>query len=95
MTLDKTFADYERWAVEQGLRHLGIATGNHVAGYHRLYKRASAEILKDMLGAGEVLPIEVEGWKDAAYIHRDDLALLEEIRAGQARAANDALPVAL
>ena len=82
MTLDKTFADYERWAVEQGLRHLGIATGNHVAGYHRLYKRASAEILKDMLGAGEVLPVEVEGWKDAAYIHRDDRTLLEEIRAG-------------
>ncbi|MCE2472506.1 MAG: winged helix DNA-binding domain-containing protein, partial [Anaerolineae bacterium] len=29
------------------------------------------------------LPVAVEGWKDAAFIHRDDLPLLEEIQAGQ------------
>ncbi len=83
MTLDKTVADYERWAVERGLRHQGIATANQVADYHRLYKRAAADALQDMMGAGEALPVAVEGWKDAAYIHRDDLELLEQIQAGQ------------
>ncbi|MDE2856404.1 MAG: winged helix DNA-binding domain-containing protein [Chloroflexota bacterium] len=83
MKLDKTVADYERWAVERGLRHQGIATANQVADYHRLYKRAAADALQDMTGAGEALPVAVEGWKDAAYIHRDDLELLEQIQAGQ------------
>ena len=82
MTLDKTFADYQRWAVERGLRHQGIATANQVADYHRLYKRAAADALQDMLGAGEAIPVAVDGWKDAAYIHRDDLETLDEIQKG-------------
>ena len=82
LTLNKTFADYQRWAVERGLRHLGIATSNHVADYYRLYKRVSADILKDMMGTGEVLPVEVEGWKDRAYIHRDDLEIMQDVQNG-------------
>ena len=82
LTLNKTFADYQRWAVERGLRHLGIATSNHVADYYRLYKRVSADILKDMMGTGEVLPVEVEGWKDRAYIHRDDLEIMQDVQSG-------------
>ncbi len=82
LTLDKTFADYQRWAVERGLRHLGIATSNHVADYYRLYKRVSVDILKDMMGTGEVLPVEVEGWKDRAYIHRDDLEIMQDVQNG-------------
>ena len=82
LTLNKTFADYQRWAVERGLRHLGIATSNHVADYYRLYKRVSADILKDMMRTGEVLPVEVEGWKDRAYIHRDDLEIMQDVQSG-------------
>ena len=82
LTLNKTFADYQRWAVERGLRHLGIATSNHVADYYRLYKRVSADILKDMMGTGEVLPVEVEGWKDRAYIHRDNLEIMQDVQSG-------------
>ena len=82
LTLSKTFADYQRWAVERGLRHLGIATSNHVADYYRLYKRVSADILKDMMGTGEVLPVEVEGWKDRAYIHRDNLEIMQDVQSG-------------
>ena len=82
-TLDKTLADFHRWTIESGLRHLGIATGNQVADYYRQYKRIAADILQQMLRAGEVLPVEVEGWTDAAYIHRDDLPLLEQIQSGQ------------
>ena len=82
LTLNKTFSDYQRWAVERGLRHLGIATSNHVADYYRLYKRVSADILKDMMGTGEVLPVEVEGWKDRAYILRDNLEIMQDVQSG-------------
>ena len=81
-TLDKTIDDFKRWTIESGLRHIGIGTSNHVANYYRQYKRDAADILKDMLKSGEALPVAVEGWKDRAYIHRDDLPLLEQIQAG-------------
>ncbi len=81
-TLDKTIDDFKRWTIERGLRHIGIATSNQVADYYRQYKRDAARILADMERAGEALPVEVEGWRDAAYIHRDDLHLLEQALAG-------------
>ena len=82
-TLDKSIDDFRRWTIELGLRHIGIATGNHVAAYYRQYKRDAARILSEMLDSGRVLAVEVEGWKDAAFIHREDLPLLEQIQAGE------------
>ena len=82
-TLDKSIDDFRRWTIERGLRHIGIATSNHVADYYRQYKRDAAAILRDMLNAGDAVPVAVEGWKDAAFIHRDDLTLLEQIQAGE------------
>ena len=82
-TLDKSIEDFRRWTIERGLRHIGIGTSNHVADYYRQYKRDAAAILNDMVKAGKALPVEIEGWKDAAFIHRDDLALLEAIEAGE------------
>jgi len=82
-TLDKSIEDFRRWTIERGLRHIGIGTSNHVADYYRQYKRDAAEVLADMVKAGTALPVAVEGWKDPAFIHRDDLALLEAIQAGE------------
>ena len=82
-TLDKSIEDFKRWTIESGLRHIGIATSNQVADYYRQYKRDAARILADMLQAGDALPVAVEGWSDSAYIHRADLALLEQIQAGE------------
>ena len=82
-TLDKSIEDFRRWTIERGLRHIGIGTSNHVADYYRQYKREAAAILADMRKAGRALPVAVEGWKDHAYIHRDDLALLEAIQSGE------------
>ena len=81
--LDKTIEDFRRWTIERGLRHIGIGTGNHVADYYRQPKRAAAAILGSMVKAGAALPVAVEGWAEAAYLHRDDLALLEAIQAGE------------
>ena len=81
--LDKTYADYLPWAVAQGLRHQGIATLNQIADYYRLRKRPAADALQDLLAAGEALPVAVQGWQEPAYIHRDDLQALDEIRQGR------------
>jgi len=81
--LDKSIEDFRRWTIERGLRHIGIATSNQVADYYRQYKRGAAVILADMLKDGSALPVAVEGWKEAAFIHREDLAQLEAIQAGE------------
>ncbi len=82
-TLDKTLNDFRRWAIEQGLRHIGIGTANHVADYYRQYKRAAAAILADFAQSGAALPVAVDGWRELAYIHRDNLPALERIRTGE------------
>ncbi len=81
-TLDKSIDDFRRWTIERGLRHIGIGTSNHVADYYRQYKRDAAAILEDMRKAGRARPVAVDGWKEAAFIHQDDLDLLEAIQAG-------------
>ncbi len=82
-TLDKTVDDYHQWALTQGLRHIGIGTIEHIVDYHRLKKTTSRPFLKALVKAGEVQQVEVEGWQDLAYIHVDDLDLLEQIQAGK------------
>ena len=82
-TLDKSIEDFRRWTIKRGLRHIGIGASNHVADYYRQYKRDAAAILGDMRIAGSALLVEVEGWKETAYIHRDDLTLLEQLQAGE------------
>ena len=81
--LDKTIDDFRRWTIARGLRHIGIGTSNHVADYYRQYKRDAATILANMVKAGTALPVEVEGWDDPAFIHRDDLSLLQRVVAGE------------
>ncbi len=81
-TLDKSIDDFRRWTIESGLRHIGVATSNQVADYYRQYKRDAASILADMQRTGEALPVAVADWDAQAYIHREDLPLLEQIQAG-------------
>ena len=81
--LDKTIEDFRRWTIERGLRHIGIGTSNDVADYYRQYKREAAAILSNMIKAGTALPVEVEGWNDPAFIHRDDLELLRRAQDGE------------
>jgi len=81
--LDKSLDDFLRWTIEQGLRHTGIGTIADIADYYRQKKMLTKAIITDMMNASEVLPVEVVGWQEEAYIHRDDLPLLEAIQAGE------------
>ena len=79
----KTMNDYQRWGVERGLYHMGVATSNQVADYHRIKKPLTRQILTEMVEKETAVPIMVEDWKKQAYIHPDNLPLLEQIELGQ------------
>ena len=82
-SLDKTYADFQRFTIERGLRHIGIGTSNHVAKYYHQKKRLAAAVIKDLVAGGESLPVKVDGWDADAYIHRDDLELLRRVQNGE------------
>ncbi|MGD8473063.1 MAG: crosslink repair DNA glycosylase YcaQ family protein [Anaerolineae bacterium] len=75
-------AGYRRWATLQGLRILGVATAPHVSDHYRLKKPPTRAVLKALAGEGTVLPVEVHGWSEIAYLDPADLPLVEQIEAG-------------
>lgn len=80
-----TIEDYRRWATLQGVRILGVATATHASDYYRLKKPSTRTMLKALAAEGAVVPVEVEGWKETAYLDPVDLPLADEIEAGAYR----------
>ena len=79
----RTLDEYRRWATLRGLSCRGVATVSHVSDYYRLRNPQTRAILQALAAEGAVLPVEVEGWQEMAYLHPADLPLVEEIEAGQ------------
>jgi uncharacterized protein len=62
--------DAKRELVRLAARAVGLGTAKDVAGYFRL-KVAEARLhLRDLVAAGELEAVRVEGWKDAAFLAR-------------------------
>lgn len=55
--------------LELAARHLGVATHHDLADYHRQRVPASREALQLLVDAGRLVPVEVEGWRQAGYLH--------------------------
>ncbi|MBN1220350.1 MAG: YcaQ family DNA glycosylase, partial [Anaerolineae bacterium] len=81
----KTMDDYQRWAALNGLSRLGVATASQVSDYYRLRAPVTREILETLVTEGTVVPVEVEGWSDGAYLDSADLPLVDEITQGKHR----------
>ncbi|MDP2954549.1 MAG: crosslink repair DNA glycosylase YcaQ family protein, partial [Chloroflexota bacterium] len=75
-----------RFLVENALKAQGVATVRDIQGYYQALRRRKVEV-QQALGSlereGLALPITVEGWNDATYIHRDNFPRLEAILAGE------------
>jgi uncharacterized protein YcaQ len=52
-------------------RALGVGTLRDLRDYFRLPTQDAAQRLKECVAAGDLVPVTVEGWKQAAYRHRD------------------------
>jgi uncharacterized protein YcaQ len=77
-----TLEAFHRWAVLRGISCLGVATARHASEYYYQKKPVARAAVRALVEEGALLPIEVEGWRDTAYVQPDDLTLVKEIEQG-------------
>jgi uncharacterized protein YcaQ len=65
--------------IRRSCRALGIVRADWVADYYRLRREKYAATLGRLAEAGELLPVNVEGWRQAAFVHADLAPQLEDI----------------
>ncbi len=63
--------DAQRELMLMGARAMGVATARDLRDYYRLPTKDAAERLKELLEAGQLLPVAVEGWKQQGYLHHE------------------------
>ncbi|WP_194824288.1 winged helix-turn-helix domain-containing protein [Nocardia sp. XZ_19_231] len=61
--------DAVRELIRRAGRALGIGTEADLRDYYRLARRQSAPAIADLVDAGELVPVDVDGWDAPAYLH--------------------------
>jgi len=74
--------DYRRWATLRTVSCMGVATAPPVSDYYRQKKPATRTRLGALAAEGALVPVEVEGWTETAYLDPADLPLVQEIETG-------------
>jgi len=62
-------SDAERELVRRAARSFGVGTADDLADYYRMPIRAARARLKELVDAGELREVRVEGWREAAFLH--------------------------
>jgi len=57
--------------VRRAARSHGVGSANCLADYYRIRVGEARTAIAELVAAGELEPVEVEGWKRPAYLHRD------------------------
>jgi len=63
-----TETDARRELLRQSAQSLGIATVHDLADYYRMTARDAAPRVAELVEEGVLTPVDVEGWKDTAYL---------------------------
>lgn len=58
----------ERELLRRAARALGVATAGDLADYFRMFVADVKPRLAELVTAGELVPVAVEGWRDTAYL---------------------------
>lgn len=66
----------------KAVRALGILQAAWEPDFFRLPKRGVDKLMEELAAAGELIRVEVEGWKVPGYVHPDNRELLEQAIAG-------------
>ena len=64
-------AEANRELVRRAARSHGVATVQDLRDYYRMGAAESATAVAELVEEGELVPVAVQGWKRAAYLHRD------------------------
>jgi uncharacterized protein YcaQ len=60
-----------RTLIDLSARALGVATGADLRDYFRLPLAEARRAVTELIEAGTLMPVAVEGWKQQAFLHRD------------------------
>ncbi len=63
-------ADAQRELLRLAARSCGIATLHDLADYYRMPPREASPRVEELLNSGELAEVEVEGWKDPAFLYK-------------------------
>jgi uncharacterized protein len=61
---------------------LGVATEPWLRDYYRLMQKTTKAVIGGLLEIGELIEVELEGNKDTAYVHRQNMSLLRKALRG-------------
>ena len=78
----KTVDDWHRWAALRSVSYLGVATAKQVSDYYRLNIPITRAMIDTLAAERAIVTVEVEGWKEIAYMDNADLPLVREIAGG-------------
>ena len=67
----------------KAVRALGLATARWVSDYFRTGKRETLFTVNALADEGAILAVEVEGWKEPAFVHPDNRTLLKAAATGR------------
>ncbi|WP_118182422.1 winged helix-turn-helix domain-containing protein [Paraburkholderia phosphatilytica] len=62
---------------------LGVVRADWVADYYRMPRRPYVDALAALADEGELEPVQVDGWKQPTYVHRDLAASIDDANAGR------------
>jgi uncharacterized protein YcaQ len=78
-----SLTEVQRALALKAVRALGVTRAAWVPDYFRTPKRGIDTLLNGLAEEGELIQVEVDGWKVPGYIHRENLALTENVVSGR------------